>query len=365
MPTQRQAIRVLVADDSAAVRNVMEHVINSDPDMLVVGLATNGGEVVTMAERLKPDLITMDIGMPGVSGLQATRAIMERNPTPIVVVSIMAGGEQNQLTFDAIRAGAVDVMAKPDGTELASSPRARETFLRHLKSMVGIALIRRRNPAHRAATPLAARASSGTTVEGPLQLIAIGASSGGPPVVAELLSGLDPATAPPIVVAQHIADGFGRGFAEWLGTQTRLSVQLASHGDAFRPGMVYVAPDRMHMEATAEGRVRLHTALRVNGHRPSISVLFHSVAMSYGSRAAGILLTGMGRDGADGLCAMKTSGAFTITQDEASCVVASMPNAARECDGSSRTATPAEIRAWLGLRRFRASASGTHPGSRS
>ncbi len=354
-------IHVLVVDDSEVARRLVTDVIDHDAEMVVIGAAKNGVEAVEMAVKLKPDLITMDIGMPKMDGVTATRRIMARQPTPIVVVSALPSARRSAVVFDSIAAGAVDVLAKPRMEDLLGTGDVRERFLSTLKAMAGVAVVRRRPrsektratrdaPAVRLPATASAKASDTRSPVGRIRVIAIGASSGGPPVVASILEGLG-VNSPPVVLVQHIVAGFTSTYAGWLDDRVAARVAVARHGDTMRPGHVYVAPDHHHLEVTRDGRTRCHKALPVNHHRPSISVLFQSVARHVGRQGIGVQLTGMGSDGADGLLEIRRRGGMTLVQSEESSMIASMPRAAVDSGAARRVASPEGIRSYLaGLR---------------
>jgi two-component system chemotaxis response regulator CheB len=335
-------IRVLVADDSRVVRDCLIEIIDADPGMCVVGVAERGERVVELAGQLRPSLVTMDVHMPGLDGLEATRAIMRTCPVPIVILSAYVGQEQNRLTFDSIAAGAVDVLPKPNGAELMRDPVARERFLSALRSMAGVAVVRRWSEPAAGGT----RSTGKQTRLSEARVVAVGASCGGPGVVADVLARLR-ATSPPVLLAQHMARGFIDGFVTWLAGRVPVPVRLAMQGVTPEAGQVYVAPADLHLELGVSGRLRLHKALPVNTYRPSISLLFRSVARHVGPGAVGVLLSGMGNDGADALGEIQAQGGLTLVQEPATCVVDAMPRAALACGAASRTASPAEITRYL------------------
>lgn len=327
-------LRVLISDDSALARETLETIINEDPEMMVAGVAENGTEAVKKAEELRPDLITMDLLMPDIDGVEATRRIMVRRPAPIVLVSSAVTSAVDTTHFDALAAGAVDVVEKPDVRLLTGDKRTRRKFLENLKAMAGVVTLTRRGDSRRSSQP--PRGSDRPELTDPelppgfpseAKLIVLGASTGGPPAVAETLRRLERSAAPPVVLVQHMANGFIHGFAEWLGGRLSLEVRLAANGERVAPGTVYVAPDDQHLEVTQYGRLLVSRAPPLRYHRPSIDLLFRS-ASTYGKHAVGVLLTGMGDDGARGLGAMRRAGAFTLAQDEKSSVVYGMPAAA-------------------------------------
>jgi two-component system, chemotaxis family, protein-glutamate methylesterase/glutaminase len=320
------AIRVLVVDDSAVAREHLAHLLAQDPGMRIVGRARDGAEAVAEAERLRPSVIVMDVHMPRLDGYQATRQIMESSPTPIVMVSAGLSRDEVAMTFAALEAGALAVVEKPAGPDRPGREAGAARLLETVRLMSEVKVVRRwRTPIARAADPASIpRATSGRRV----RLVAIGASTGGPPVLGGMLAAMPRDLAAPIVIVQHTAPGFVGGLVEWLAARSPLRVGLAQAGQAVQPGCVYVAPDGMQMGVTPTGRIDLSPGVGGDGFCPSVTHLFETVARSYGPGALGVLLTGMGRDGAAGLLRMREAGAVTAAQDEESSVVFGMPGQA-------------------------------------
>ncbi len=343
-------IRVLVIDDSRTARELLVAMLENAEGLEVVGVGETGQDAVRLARRVRPDLIAMDIIMPEMDGLEATRAIMREAPTPIVLLTSTLMYSDVKLTFEAMRLGALAVVNKP----AVGDEAAWETVLQTMRLMARVGVVRRWDPEARktatvepAATPPAAGLSEVTGQRPGAQIIGIGSSTGGPAVLATILGAL-PADFPlPILIVQHITKGFGPGFAEWLSTQTALNVRLAGHGDAPTPGSVLLAPDDCHMRVNVWGVIELSKEPPYRGLRPSINYLFHSLAAVYGPRAFGIQLTGMGDDGAEGLEALRRQGGWVIVQEEKSCVVASMPQEVIARKAANEILTPAQIAARL------------------
>lgn len=331
-------IRVLVVEDSAAVRELVIHILSSDPAIQVVGTASDGEEALEAVARLKPDIITMDIHMPKMNGLDAARRIMETHPTPIVVVSASYEPEEVTKTFRALEAGALAVAQKPAG---AGHPDHQETsadLIRTVKAMSEVKVIRRWARLSRP-PPVHAVPTTGESGLKPspaeIKVITIGASTGGPMALQTILSDLPNDFHAPILVVQHIAPGFIRGLSDWLGRSSKMPVSVATHSERMVPGRVYLAPDGLQMQVGVTGKISLTTDEPENGLRPSVSSLFRSAANSYGQQAIGVLLTGMGKDGAEELRLMKETGSITIAQDEESSVVYGMPGEAVRLGGAS------------------------------
>jgi two-component system chemotaxis response regulator CheB len=348
-------IRVLVVEDSLTVRKRLVEVLGTDPECEVIAEAADGQAAITLCERLRPDVITLDMVLPRVDGVAATEHIMAYCPTPIVIVSASYNRGEVMSTLDALAAGAVDVLEKPDG-----SPDPDETWSRQFIATVKLASrikvithVRGRLRSSLPGPPPAATGNrkssppSMTTpppvlsppeVDGRYRLVAVGASTGGPAAVVEVLRGLPKSFPLPILLVLHIGKPFGEGFAEWLGNQLPMPVAQAIDGEPLpRPGrarVVLARPDR-HL-VVRDGRLRLTTDAERFSCRPSVDVLFESVAREIGPAAIGCLLTGMGRDGAEGLLAMKRAGATTFAQDEASSVVFGMPREAIRLGAADR-----------------------------
>jgi two-component system chemotaxis response regulator CheB len=333
-------IRVLIAEDSAVAREYLAHLLGEDPDLEVVGSARDGGQAVELAERLRPDVIVMDVHMPVLDGFDATRLIMERAPAPIVMATASASRLETRSAFQALEAGALVLLEKPLGPFDPDAVAAACEFVRTVKLMAEVKVIRRWPPrgANGRPGPLAGRTH-------PARAVAIGASTGGPQVLARILAEPLPA---PVLLVQHIAQGFIDGFAEWLAGHTPMAVALAEAGAPLRPGTVYLARSGGHLGVTRQGRITLSPEGPVDGFRPSITRLFESVADVYGRAAVGVLLTGMGRDGARGLRALREAGGLTIAQDEASSVVYGMPAEAVRLGAADTVLAPGAIAGVLG-----------------
>ena len=329
------AIRVLIVEDSPFMQRLLSALIGEQDDLKVVGVAQDPFEARERIKELKPDVITLDVEMPRMDGVTFLEKLMRLRPMPVVMVSSIT--ESNAaITLRALELGAVDFVTKPKGDGV----RELAEFGAELNDKLRIAARAELKAVHAMGTPPAV---SSTATFDPAAVIALGASTGGTEAIKEILVRLPP-NAPPVVIVQHMPEMFTRLFAKRLDDLCALKVTEASHGESLQSGHAYVAPGNWHLNIVKVGS-RLEACIAqtdaVNRHRPSVDVLFRSVAESVGARAVGVILTGMGRDGADGLGAMKRSGAFTIAQAGDSCVVFGMPKAAIEA-GHVDCVAPAE-----------------------
>jgi two-component system chemotaxis response regulator CheB len=318
-------IRVLIVDDSPTVALLLRAILNADPEITVVATARSGEEGVRMTLSLNPDLVTMDVHLPGIDGYEATRRIMATRPTPIVIVTASFEPDQIQRSFQALEAGALAVVRKPVGPGHAGFHAAGEELVKMVKTMATVKVVGQRTGRRSTFAP----SQAVNPPAGAVDVVAIGASTGGPAALATVLGGV-PANCPvPMLIVQHISAGFDAGLVEWLSTVTQHKVALAQDGQSLAPGQVLVAPQGKHMGVSMSRRIRLDgESAAIGAFRPSVTYLFSSLAKSYGSRAVGVILTGMGNDGSAGLVELHKAGGYVLAQDEASCVVYGMPGAA-------------------------------------
>lgn len=339
-------IRVLVVEDSPTVREFLLEILGSDPAIKVVATAETGEEALEAAERTRPDIITMDVHLPRMSGFDAARRIMETHPAPIVIVSGSADAMDTAKAFRAVESGALAVLRRPAGVGHPDHEESASELIRTIKLMSEVKVVRRW-PRGRAGESLPAISHSCEYSIQPAQtqirIVAIGASTGGPAVLQTILAGLPRSFPVPVLIVQHIAAGFTQGLAEWLAQSSSLPVHVAAHGQPVLPGQAYLAPDGLHMAVGADGRVQLRKDAPENGLRPSVACLFRSVANVYGQSAVGVLLTGMGKDGASELKLMKERGAVTIAQDQDTAVVYGMPGEAMRLGGATYVLPPQKI----------------------
>ena len=305
-------IRVLIVDDSPTIRELVRHILERDPEMTVVGEARNGKEAVELCLKLNPDVITMDIQMPHMDGYEAIQHIMAESPRPIVVLTSSESDVKYGATFKGINAGALMVIRKPLGIP-GEDPEA-DKLVSQVKAMAGVKVVRRRwKTDPKAPVPNVGRRDH-KEAHSPFKIIAIGASTGGPPAIRTVLDQLPIHLPIPVVIVQHISFGFIKGFARWLNDTTPFSVKVAENGEGVKPGVVYLATDNRHLHVGRKGRLWLMDSAAVDGHRPSVTALFQSVARNYSEAAIGVLLTGMGRDGAIGLKMLEEAGAEGLVQ---------------------------------------------------
>lgn len=336
-------IKVLIVDDSLFMRELIAHILSGDPDIEIVGTASDGEEALRKVLRKKPDLVTMDYHMPKMNGLEATRKIMEVAPIPIIMVTGSISPDESTVAFRALDAGAVSVVARPLMINGTIEPETAKAFREAVKYMSEIKVVRRWPRAE-------LKPKQESQLWGPLdinptdiKLIVIGASTGGPILLKKIISNLPKDFPIPILIVQHIAQGFTDGLVSWLGQVSGFAVRVGKNGAVLEPSHVYFAPEEFHTTVTKQGKILLEKTPPINGHRPSVGVLFRSVAENYDAHAMAILLTGMGKDGAVELKQIKDRGGITIVQDEDSSVVYGMPGEAKKLNAASLVLNPDQI----------------------
>lgn len=334
---QKKVIRVFIVDDSPVACELIAHILKEDPNLEVVGFAENGEKALKWLEKNSCDVVTMDIQMPFINGFEVTRRIMETKPIPIVIITSTYTQGNTDMAFKAIEVGALAILEKPHGFGHEAYIRQSADIINTIKVVAGIKLIKKRPylfiPPEKETPPIKVE-----NIQAEVQAIAIGASLGGPPAIVEILSQLPSNLPVPVFIVQHIAIGFTEGFVKWLQEHSHLPIKLGSDGEKALPGHVYVAPDSHHMEVKKDNTIVLIKS-PINGPQPSVGRLFNSMALTYGASGVGVILTGMGRDGARELLVMKQHGAYTIAQDEASCIMFGMPREAIAI-GAARNVLP-------------------------
>ncbi|MBV9123414.1 MAG: chemotaxis-specific protein-glutamate methyltransferase CheB [Planctomycetes bacterium] len=316
--------RVLIAEDSPTVRELLVEILGSDPDLQVIGQAKNGVEAVALTQKLKPDVVTMDIQMPLMDGLQATQEIMATTPTPIVIVTASYEHRAVEISLETMRAGALTAVQKPQGVAAPDFEEKARQLITTVKNMAQVKVVRRWRPTQ--PTPAPPPRPGPRKMRG--RIVAIATSTGGPAALHQVLAQLPARFPVPILVVQHICQGFTAGLAAWLSSVCPFPVKVAEEGELLTAPKVYLGPDDRHLGVTARNTITLSSVPAVGGFRPSGTTLFESVARVFGSSTVAVIMTGMGEDGVAGLKAVRQAGGYIIAQDEKSSVVFGMPGAA-------------------------------------
>ncbi|MEO6786984.1 MAG: chemotaxis-specific protein-glutamate methyltransferase CheB [Chthoniobacteraceae bacterium] len=335
-----RTIDVMVVEDSTVASDLLVHILSSDPAFRTITCARSGEEAIALMAEKKPHVMTMDIVMPKMDGYETTRRLMETHPLPIVIVSSAYNPGDVAQTLRTMEAGAVAAVEKPPGVHHPTYAVRAKKLIETVKAMAEVRVVRRW-PKKRP-EPLPADFPA-VKPAGEIKLIAIGASTGGPVVLQTILSRLPKPPPVPVVIVQHISAGFVQGLADWLGATSGIPVKVATDGEMLHPGRVYIAPDDCQMKVEKSGRIACVSAEAENGLKPSVSYFFRSVATNYGASAAGVLLTGMGRDGATELKQIRDTGAVTFAQDQESSIVFGMPGEAVKCGAAMYVMSPEAI----------------------
>lgn len=317
-------LRVLIVDDSPTARQLLQYTVNAASDMQVVGQAVNGKQAVQLTHELHPDIILMDITMPEMNGLEATREIMSVVPTPIVMVSAGVDNQETNVAFQAIRLGALSVTKKPVAPTHASYQAQAAALTSTIRAMASVRVIHHHKHHTTGLLPQSTPSLHVAKEQIRPEIVVIAASTGGPAALTEIFKRLPSGFGMPVVVVQHISHEFLPSLVAWMGALTPLKISIANEGERLLPGRIYFAPGVAHLKVTKSKRFEFdRTTKRL--HIPSGDVLLESVAHAYGANAIGIVLTGMGNDGAQGLRALYNRGAYTIVQDESTSVIYGMP----------------------------------------
>lgn len=336
-------IKILIVDDSIVVQEFLAYLFSSDPDIKIVGVAGSGSEAIELVRVKKPDVITMDIHMPGMDGYETTRIIMETVPTPIVIVSGSSNPKEMINTYRSLEAGALAFVHRPPGLENPKFPTFSKELIQTVKLMSDVKVVKFLPQSRKEQIN---HYRLGKTFENQIrsvQAIAIGASMGGPIVLQKILSRLPKDLPVPVLIVQHIATGFVKGFQEWLSLTSGIELKIAENGELLSAGVGYIAPDDFHMGVSPGRKISLSNQPPENGLKPSVNCLFRSVSQAFGPCALGVLLTGMGKDGATELKAMKDKGALTIVQNQESSVIFGMPGEALRIGAAEHALFPESI----------------------
>ncbi|WP_210495840.1 chemotaxis-specific protein-glutamate methyltransferase CheB [Microvirga antarctica] len=336
-------VRVMIVEDSLVVRQLLAHIVARDPRLIVAAAVSSAEEALQEIGRVQPDVISMDIRLPGMDGLEATRRIMSERPTPIVVIAGSIEDSALKISMNALRAGALSVVEKPVGVTSAGYEAVAHTICTQLYIMSQVTVVRQRSFAWKPAGDRTVPMWRDEPVESQTPtLLGIAASTGGPPALAKVLGAL-PADFPlPILLVQHMGAPFMEGFASWLDGIMALSVGVARDEEIPVAGRIYVAPGDRHLMLSPTGTLKISAAAPLASQRPSATLMFQSIAKTLGPKGLGVLLTGMGEDGAQGMLEMKQAGAYTIAEDESTAVVYGMPAAATRM-GGVRASLPLDL----------------------
>lgn len=333
-------IRVLIVDDSLLIRTVLGQMLKGFQDIHVVGEAEDGVDAVRSVTRLKPDVVTMDIRMPRMDGLEATRQIMQNAPTRIIVVANSIHDADFNISFKAIEAGALTVVEKPRGLTSSDYDAIQHQLVSAVRMVADLKVVARWPSAAMSLVPQTLPSSLQNRL---IQVVAIAASTGGPAVLRQILSQLPADFAFPIVIVQHITAGFVDHMVSWLSSEVKIRVSVAKAGDRLEPGRALIAPSGRHLIVTGAGTIGIEDGPPIRGQRPSAERLFLSLAQSYRAATVGIVLTGMGDDGADGIQALGKTGAYIMAQNEQTSVVFGMPAQAIQRGVVDEVLSPDEI----------------------
>lgn len=336
-------IRVLIVEDTLVGQSLLKGILADDPRFEVIGTALNGKQAVDFVAIDLPDVVSMDIYMPEMDGVEATRQIMRNSPVPIVIVSSFYTPEEIKMSFSILQAGALTILSRPFGPGHPQFIQTARNYRNTLKMMSEVKVLPRRS-----ATSFPQRVARIPDPSGKLnarqcKIVAIGASAGGPQAIQVILNGLPKEIPVPILIVQHIDAHFASGYCDWLNTTSKLPVHIASNGDVMLPGHAYLPPGDHHLGLQREGVINVSNNPAEKGLRPTVSFLFNSVHAIYGKNSICILLSGMGTDGATELKMLHDAGALTIAQDAESALVHGMPGEAIRLGGTSRVLSPAEI----------------------
>ncbi len=329
----KSPVKVLLVEDSPVALKVLQRLLKSSSEVSVVGTASNGKEALKIIPKVQPQVICTDLHMKGMDGLELTQQVMAKYAIPILVISNSVQKDDSNNIFKLLQAGAVDVFPKPTTGQTSDYEQIKHKLIAKLRIMSGVSVFTK--PLKQPLTAETAKSSFPASISvppiditSPIRAVTIGSSTGGPQALYKILSQLPSNFPAPVICTQHISPGFLQGLVNWLSLECQLPVTIAQPGEFPFPGNIYFAPEKTHLELDHKGRFTYANFPTPEGHCPSITVMFKSVVKSYGSRTAGVLLTGMGKDGAAGMQAITQAGGMTIAQDEKTCVVFGMPKEA-------------------------------------
>jgi len=343
LSNRKRAVKVLIAEDSPVYQKILRNILLETDEFEVVATASNGLEAIKFASIYQPDVISMDILMPVMDGIEATKKIMQSKPVPIVIVSNIYQTNDTDMAIKELEAGAVYILPKPSGPADPNHIKDAVRYRNTLRLMSEIKVVKRHDRSFEKIPAAPFKEITRCSIPEEVKIIAIGASAGGPESIRIILNNLSGIVKVPVVIVQHIDPHFIDGFVNWLNSHSKLPVKIAEAGELITSGNVYVAPGGKHMIIGKSGVVSLMDDSKSNGHIPSIDAMFESVNRSFGGNSIGILLSGMGRDGAEGLKKLNDSGSFTLVQNEESSLVYGMPNEAVKLGAACRVLTPEEI----------------------
>jgi two-component system chemotaxis response regulator CheB len=318
-------IRVLLVEDSQVTLVILRRILNSSLQIQVVGEARTGLEALELIPKVQPDVICTDLHMPKMDGLEFTSEVMALYPRPILVISSWVQEEDSPHVFQLLKAGALDIFPKPSAGLTTEDKLLNQELINKIQILSGVKVFKKKR---KSPSPVKSLETFSSKSYSKPEIVAIGASTGGPQAIYEVFAQLPSNFPVPVICIQHICVGFLQGFIDWLSSSCRLPIQIAKPGDKPQPGMIYFPPEQQHLELDDRGRFICSNSPRLDGHRPSVTVTFKSVAKFYGGATVGILLTGMGRDGAEGMQCIAQAGGLTIAQDEATSVIFGMPKEA-------------------------------------
>lgn len=339
-------IKILIVEDTLVTRKLLEALVRSDGRFELAGIVEDGKQAYEFVKTFTPDVVSMDILMPVMDGVEATRKIMQEYPVPIVIVSSFYQSSEIEMAMQVLEAGAVTILPRPYGPGHSKYHQSARRYLNTLHMMSEVKVVRRKKEEISQSTQnlrTAIQESGNTTLSRDFRVLAIGASAGGPEGLVTILSCLPEDFSLPILIVQHIDSHFADGFSDWLNTSSKLPVTIAVNGEKLLPGHVYLPPGDHHLNVNANGTISVTKDTSVKGPRPSVDSLFKSIGRVYGQDSIAVILSGMGKDGAVELKNLYDMGAFTIAQEEMSCLVYGMPGEAVRIGAVSKILAPIDI----------------------